>query len=125
MAREFRFKGKTLEELKKMSLEDLGKLYPSSFRRHLRRGFTHEEKKLLEKLRKKGIAKTHAREMFILPEMVGKVVMVHNGKEFVKVEIQPEMLAHRLGEFVFTRKRLQHGTPGIGATKSSAHLSLK
>ncbi|MCD6589812.1 30S ribosomal protein S19 [Candidatus Woesearchaeota archaeon] len=125
MAKEFRYRGYTLEELQKMSLEELAQIYPAKFRRHVKRGLTHEEKKVLEKLRKKGVAKTHAREMFILPEMVGKVVMVHNGKEFVRVEIKPDMLGHRLGEFALTRKRLQHGAPGIGATRSTAHLSMK
>ncbi len=125
MAKEVKYKGYSLEELQKMSLEELSKIYPAKFRRHLKRGLTHEEKKLLEKLRKKGTAKTHAREMFILPEMVGKTIMVYNGKEFVKLEIKMEMLGHRLGEFILTRKRLQHGTPGIGATRSSSHLSMK
>ena len=125
MVKELKYKGYTLEELQGMSLEELAKIYPAKFRRYVKRGLSHEEKKILEKLKKKDTAKTHVREMFILPGMVGKVIMVHNGKEFIRLEIKMDMLGHRLGEFILTRKRLQHGTPGIGATKSSSHLSMK
>jgi small subunit ribosomal protein S19 len=63
--------------------------------------------------------------MVILPEMVGTTIAVHNGKEFVPVEIVPEMIGHRLGEFVITNKRVVHGRPGVGATKSSMYVPLK
>ncbi|RLF88358.1 30S ribosomal protein S19, partial [Thermococci archaeon] len=61
----------------------------------------------------------------ILPEMVGMTIYVHNGKEFVPVEIKPEMIGHYLGEFAPTRKRVQHGAPGIGATRSSMFVAVK
>ncbi|MEJ2296768.1 MAG: ribosomal protein S19 family protein [Candidatus Lokiarchaeota archaeon] len=41
------------------------------------------------------------------------------------VEIMPEMIGHYLGEFSLTRKRVQHGSPGIGATRSSKYVPLK
>ncbi|MEM2861057.1 MAG: ribosomal protein S19 family protein, partial [Nitrososphaerota archaeon] len=69
--------------------------------------------------------RTHAREMVILPEMVGLTIHVHNGKEFIPVQITPEMIGHRLGEFSITNKRVQHGRPGVGATKSSMYVPLK
>ena len=124
---EFAFKGKNLEEVGKMSLEDFSKLIPARERRALKRGFTEDEKKLLLKIRKKPSAfnKTHCREMVIIPELVGKKLGVHNGKEFVSLEIKPDMLGHRLGEFVLTRKRVQHSAPGFGATKSSKFIPLK
>ncbi|TDA33515.1 MAG: 30S ribosomal protein S19 [Hadesarchaea archaeon] len=135
MPKKFTYRGYTLEELKKMPLEDFAKLLPSRQRRsllRLLRGLHPEGKKLLAKVRKvlqKGngdtIIRTHLREMIILPEMVGLKFGVHNGKEFVVVEIKPEMIGHRLGEFSQTRKRVIHGAPGIGATRSSMFVPLK
>nr|WP_290900914.1 30S ribosomal protein S19 [Ferroglobus sp.] len=123
--REFRYRGYTLEELQKMTLEQIAELLPARERRKLKRGLTEQEEKLLKKLRKKGEARTHCRDMVILPEMVGKVVYVHNGKEFVRVEIKPEMIGHRLGEFAQTRKFEKHSGPGVGATRSSKYVPLK
>lgn len=123
--REFMFRGYTFEEIEKMSLEDFMKLLPARERRKLRRGLTEQEKIFLEKLKKKGSVRTHCRDMVILPEMVGKVVFVHNGKEFVRVEIKPEMLGHRLGEFAQTRRFEKHSGPGVGATRSSKFVPLK
>jgi small subunit ribosomal protein S19 len=126
MARVFLLKGKTAEELQKMSLEDFAKLIPSRPRRNLLRGFDDDEKKFLEKLRtSEKPVRTHIREMVIIPEMLFKKILVHNGKEWVSVDIKPEMLGHRVGEFALTRKRVQHSAPGVGATKSSKFLPLK
>ncbi len=124
---DFKFKGKGLEEVTKMSLEDFIKLIPSRERRAMKRGFTEDEKKLLLKIRKKPTAfhKTHCREMVIIPEFLDKKIGIHNGKEFVAVDIKPEMLGHRLGEFALTRKKVQHSSPGFGATKSSKFIPLK
>lgn len=128
--KEFNYKGKTLEELQKMSLQELIKILPSRARRSLVRGFTEYQKKFLLKIRKSGrnskdIIKTHCRDMVVLPEMVGLMVGVYQGKEFVTIEISPEMIGHYLGEFALTRKRVEHSAPGIGATKSSGALSVK
>ncbi len=123
--KEFRYRGYTLEELKKMTLEQLAELLPARERRKIKRGFTEQEEKLLRKLRKKGTARTHCRDMIVLPEMVGKVIYVHNGKEFVRVEIKPEMIGHRLGEFAPTRRFEKHSGPGVGATRSSKYVPLK
>ena len=126
MARIFLLKGKTVEELQKMSLEEFAKIIPSRERRNLLRGFDDDEKKFLEKLRKsEKPVRTHIREMVIIPEMLFKRVLVHNGKEWILIDIKPEMLGHRLGEFALTRKRVLHSAPGVGATKSSKFLPLK
>jgi len=131
MARkEFRYRGYTLEELKKMSLEEFMQLLPARQRRSLKRGFTPLQKKLLEKVKKalegkKVKLRTHARDMIILPMMVGLTFEVYNGKEWKKVEIKPEMIGHYLGEFSLTRKRVVHGSPGMGATRSSMYVPLK
>ncbi len=124
--KEFAYRGKNLEELKEMSLGDFAVLVPSRQRRTIKRGFTDQQKILLNNM-KSGVndVKTHCRNMVILPEMVGKTLRVHNGKEFVQVNVEIEMLGHYLGEFALTRKRIQHSAPGIGATKSSSSLSVK
>jgi len=124
--KEFTLKGKTLEELKKMSISELAQLLNSRQRRSIRRGFTEQQKILLDKLRssEKNI-ETHCRDMIVLPDMVGVTIKIHQGKEFLPVVIEPEMIGHYLGEFVMTRKKVSHSAPGIGATRSSASLSVK
>ena len=126
MPKEFIFHGKTAQELIKMSLEDFAKIVPSRERRKIKRGFTEVEKKLLEDIRanSKDI-KTHARDMIIIPEMIGKTIKIYNGKEWVMLPITADLLAHRLGEFALTRRQVKHSAPGIGATRSSASLSVR
>ena len=126
MAKEFSFHGKTFEEIKTMSLTEFANLIPSQERRKIRSGFTEQEKKLLELVHKgKNNLKTHCREMVIIPEFVGKNISVYNGKDFLPLIIEKEMLGHRLGEFALTRKKVSHSSPGIGATRSSASLSVR
>ena len=124
--KEFTFKGKTIEELKKLSLNELAQLLNSRQRRSIKRGFTDQRKILLKKIKsnQKNI-ETHCRDMIILPEMVGTTIKVHQGREFVPVNIEAEMIGHCLGEFAMTRKKVAHSAPGIGATRSSASLSVK
>ncbi len=128
------YRGHKLSELAKMNMDSLIELLPTRRRRTLKRGLPSRQRKLLMKLRaarkqiRKGkdvIVKTHCRDMVILPEMVDLTVGVHNGKEFVKVKILPQMIGHVLGEFSVTNKQVRHGSPGIGATKSSAYVPLK
>ena len=124
--KEFTYKGKTLEELKKLSLTEVAALMPARQRRTLKRELTEQQKILLQKIRKnESNIETHCRDMIILPEMVGKTIKVYSGKEFIPVIIVEEMIGHYLGEFVLTRKRVEHSAPGIGATRSSAALSVK
>lgn len=127
MARVFTFKGKSLEELKSLSIEEFSKLINSRERRSLMRGFTERQKKLLENIKKypQKFHKTHERDMVIIPAMLDIKLGVHNGKEFVPVLITPEMLGHRLGEFSLTRARVRHSDPGAGATRGSKHIPLK
>lgn len=127
MPKEFFFRGHNLEELKKMSIDDFAKLLNSRERRALKRGFTKEQKKLLEKVRKdsKKFHKTHVRDVIILPEMIGVKFGVYNGKEWVTVLVSPGMIGHRLGDFSITTKRVGHSAPGVGATKGSKHIPMK
>ncbi len=69
--------------------------------------------------------RTHCRDMIILPEFVGKVLGIYNGKEFVRTEIKPDMIGDYIGEYALTRKRVTHSAPGIGATRASKYVSLK
>jgi small subunit ribosomal protein S19 len=123
----FEFRGKAFEDIKEMNLEDFSRMLKSRQRRSLRRGLTEKQKKLLEKIRKnpKKFHRTRSREMLILPEMVGIRIGIYNGKEYVTIDIKPEMLGHRLGEFVMTRKPVKHSAPGFGATRSSKFVPLK
>ena len=132
----FRYRGYTLEELLKMPMDEFIKLLPSRQRRSLLRGLTKEQRKLLEKVRKAKrflekegkvpfTIKTHCRDMIILPEMVGLVIHVYNGKEFVPVKIIPEMIGHYLGEFAPTTAIVKHGAPGLKATRSSMFVAAK
>lgn len=130
MPRVFTFRGKTVEELQKMSMEDFAKLVSSRQRRSMKRmGLSY---RLLlakiEKARVQGAGKTirtHARQAVILPGWVGMKFAVHDGKEFKDMLITPEMLGHRLGEFAYTTKRVMHSAPGIRATKGSKFLAVK
>lgn len=136
MARKvFKYQGYTLEELQDMSLEDLMKILPARQRRSLKRGFLPRQQTVLDKFRKlkkeykEGgkplVIKTHCRDMIVLPEMVGTIFGIYNGKEFIEIEFTPEMIGSYFGEFAPTRQRVQHGDPGMGATRSSMFVPLK
>lgn len=135
MAKEFSLRGHKFEELKGMSIEEFGRLLTSRERRSLKRGLTEPQKKLLENIRKKPdkFHKTHLRNMIILPEMVGKKFGVYKGgaaegdksSKWVTLEIASQMVGFRLGDFAIPIKRVQHSSPGIGASKSTKHSSMK
>ncbi|MCD4840775.1 MAG: 30S ribosomal protein S19 [Methanosarcinales archaeon] len=123
---EFTYRGKTLRDLKMLSLEEFAQLLPARQRRTINRGLGDEHKKILNKINDGDTTiKTHLRDMIILPEMVGLNLEIHNGKSFEKVEVIPEMLGHYFGEYSFTRRRVSHGSAGVGATKSSKFVPLK
>ncbi len=132
--KKFRYRGKTLEELLEMPLDEFVQLLPARQRRSLKRGFNDAQRRLLEKVMKarkemekgKNVKiRTHVRDMVILPIMVGLTIEVYNGKEFVPVKIVPEMIGHYLGEFSHTTKIVKHGEPGLKATRSSLFVAAK
>lgn len=128
MAREFNFRGKTIEELKQLDTREFAKFLKARQRRTTLRQFDQIEKFIArcEKKQKRGRPiRTHLRYLVIVPRMVGLPIHVYNGKEYVRVMIMPEMLGHRLGEFSTTRMKVKHGAAGIGATRSSSALSVK
>jgi small subunit ribosomal protein S19 len=136
MPRQFTYRGHNIEEVKQMSMDEFIKLLPSRQRRSLLKGLTNDQRTLLEHIRqsrrensngggKTEPVKTHARDMIIIPEMLGLTLHLHSGKEFVAIEIKPEMIGHFLGEFAITNQKVVHGTPGIGASRSSMYVPLK
>lgn len=125
--KEFTYRGYTLEELKKMTLEELLEVLPARARRTLKRGYNPEQMAFIQKLRtaENEVVRTHCRDIVIIPEFVGKRIAVYNGKEYKEFEIKPEMIGHYIGEFSLTRKFEKHSGPGVGATRSSKFLPLK
>ncbi|HJT85219.1 MAG TPA: 30S ribosomal protein S19 [Nitrososphaeraceae archaeon] len=135
MVREFRFRGYNQDQLKSISIEALLPLLNARQRRSLNKRvgkyMNGQKRKLREeiKLALKGNLhnklKTHVRDMIILPDMIGLSISVHNGKEFYEVTVKPEMVGHYLGEYAITNKRVQHGSPGVGSSRSSLYVPLK
>lgn len=127
--KEFTYRGKTVAELKELSLDETLSLMPSSVRRSYTRGVKAGEKKLLERIDSvepgSAILRTHYRHLAVLPRFVGHRIAVYDGQEFKEVTIAPEMIGHRLGEFAASTKVCQHSGVGVGATRSSKHVPLK
>jgi small subunit ribosomal protein S15e len=133
--RKFTYRGIDLDNLLDLTPEQLIDLVHARARRRLGRGLKKKGMFLLKKLRKAKkdcgpydkpeVVKTHLRDMLIMPEMIGSVVGVHNGKVFTSVEVKADMVGHYLGEFSITYKPVRHGRPGIGATSSSKFVPLK
>jgi small subunit ribosomal protein S19 len=123
----FEYRGKSTEELKAMGLEEFRKLVPARQKRSLKRGFREAQKKLLKSIRedRNKFHRLKCRDIIIIPEMIGVKLGVHNGKEYVQIEVRPEMVGHRVGEFAPTRKIVKHSAPGFGATRSSKYIPLK
>ena len=69
--------------------------------------------------------RTHLRNTVVVPEMVGSIIGVYNGKAFNQIEVKPDMVGHYLGEFSISYRPVQHGKPGIGSTNSSRFIPLK
>ena len=132
--RKFTFRGVDLDKLLDLSMEEFMELVHARARRRMSRGLKRKPMALIKRLRKakknaapgekpKGI-KTHLRSMLIVPEMIGSIVGIYNGKSMNGVEIKPEMVGHYLGEFSITYKPVRHGRPGIGSTNSSRFIPL-
>ena len=123
---EFTYRGFKIDELKAMGISELLPLMPARARRKVTRGLSRGEETLLAKIRGGDEkVRTHMRDMIVMPVMIGKTIEIYNGKEFLKVEFQPESIFHYLGEFALTRHRVTHGSAGIGATRGSKYVPLK
>ena len=126
--KEFTYRGKTLEELKKLDVREFSKYMKSGPRRTALRQFQQIENfisRAKDKINKNKPVRTHERSLVIVPDMVGMKVNIHDGRSFIPIIITGEMLGHRLGEFAMTRGRVKHSKAGIGATKGSKFKAKK
>lgn len=133
--KKFSFRGQDITTLMSLNVDQTVKLLRSRQRRRFQRKLRPEYGRLINKMNyiklctpqgeKPLPLKTHLRDLIILPSMVLSVLNVHNGKEFVPVEIKPEMVGYYLGEFSQTYKKVSHGKPGVGATHSSKFTPIK
>jgi len=126
--KEFRYRGKTVEELKKLDVREFTKYLRARQRRSVLRQFQEIEKFISRskvKISKKKLIKTHQRDLIVVPEMVGMKIQIYNGQKFIPVEIIGEMLGHTFGEFALTRTRVKHGSAGVGATKGTKFKAKK
>ncbi|KAL5287108.1 RpS15.2 family protein [Megaselia abdita] len=133
--RKFTYRGVDLDQLLDMPNNQLVELMHSRARRRFARGLKRKPMALIKKLRKAkkeappmekpAIVKTHLRNMIVVPEMIGSIIGIYNGKTFNQVEIKAEMIGQYFGEFSLSYKPVKHGRPGIGATHSSRFIPLK
>lgn len=126
--KEFTYRGKTLDELKKLDVREFAKYLRSRQRRSVLRQFQKIEEfvsRSKAKENKKGVIRTHQRDLVVVPGMVGMRINVYNGQKFIAVDIVGEMLGHKLGEFALTRARIKHGKAGVGATKGTKFKAKK
>lgn len=120
--KELFYRGKSLAELKALDVREFAKFLPSRSRRSILRNFDVIEnfvKACEQKKAKNKKIRTHLRNIVIVPRLVDMTIGIYSGKNFEDIKITHEMLGHRLGEFVLTRKQVKHGAAGIGATRSS------
>lgn len=143
MVKEFEYRGVALADLEKMPIDKLRGLLGARQRRSLKRGVTDGKRKVIARMRAARAAsaaaggprdgdggappriRTHLRDLIVLPFMVGTTVHVYNGKEFKEIEVKPEMIGHYIGEYSLSGRRVSHGAPGVGASRSSLYVPLK
>merc|ERR1712027_2994 len=134
--KKFSYRGIDLDDLLNMSTEEFTNMTNSRHRRSLRRGLKKKHSNLIAKLNKEKLAvqgtmerpkpvKTHLRDIMILPQMVGNIIGIYNGKQMLGVEIKAEMVGTYTGGYGITYKPVRHGRPGIGSTHSSRFIPLK
>ena len=125
--KEFTYRGLTLDKLQELEFNQFLSMLPSRQRRSFKRGLSKEQAKLINDSNQKPekVLRTHRREMIVIPEFVGRKFAVHNGREFVDIDIMPEMIGLYFGELAPTRTSPTHTGPGVGATKSSKFMPLK
>lgn len=120
--KQFKFQGKTIEELQQLDVREFAKLIRSRQRRTALRNFNDIENfvnRARKKINKNKSVKTHKRYLTVVPAMVGMKIHIHSGNKFVPIEITGEMLGHTLGEFAPTRTKASHTKTGVGGTKGT------
>eukprot|EP00121_Abeoforma_whisleri_P007804 Awhi_evm1s7137 len=131
IVKRFSYRGVELNDLLELSINDFSQHVNARARRRIARGGLKKSRQshLLERLRKAKklvteddpkppVVKTHVRNMIIVPEMIGSVCGVYNGKTFNQVEVKPEMVGMYLGEFSITYKPVNHQKKGLGGAKA-------
>jgi len=127
-SKELSYRGQSLDHLKSLDVREAAKYLPSRSRRSVLRNFQAIEqfiRRCEKKTERKKKIKTHLRDIVVMPKMVGMSISVYNGQKFNEVKIIHKMIGHRLGEFSLTRQKVNHGSPGIGSTKSSSGAQKK
>jgi small subunit ribosomal protein S19 len=126
--KEFTYRGNSIEDLKALDVREFAGLLKSNEKRTVLRQSDEIQKFIVRaqgKIEKGKLVKTHSRYLVIVPRMIGMRIGIYNGKEYANVDIIPEMIGHRFGEFAITRNKVKHGSAGVGATRSSASKSVK
>lgn len=132
--KKFTYRGIELDQLLDLTNDELMELVCARARRRMSRGLKRKPMALIKRLRQakkdappgekpRGI-KTHLRNMIIVPEMIGSIIGIYNGKMFCGVEIKPEMVGMYLGEFAITYKPVRHGRPGMSAAHTMRFIPL-
>mmetsp|Transcript_100 Transcript_100/g.167 ORF Transcript_100/g.167 Transcript_100/m.167 type:complete len:148 (+) Transcript_100:395-838(+) len=132
--RKFTFRGIELDQLLDLTNDELMDLVTARARRRMSRGLKRKPMALIKRLRQakkdapqgekpRGV-KTHLRDMIIVPEMIGSIIGIYNGKMFCGVEMKPEMIGMYLGEFAITYKPVRHGRPGVSAAHQTRFIPL-
>jgi len=126
------WRGLEEEKIPSLKSDDVMKLLNSRERRTLKRlNLNPKLKRFIEKVAKikktnpKKMIKTKIRDAVILPEWLGLVFGVYNGKEYKRVDITLHKIGKRLGDFSHTTTRVLHSGPGVGATRGSKFVPLK
>ena len=133
--RKFTFPDIKLDKLLNLTKDKLIDQVTTWCRRQMSRGLKRKPMALVKRLRQakrdapppgekpRGI-KTNLRDMIIVPEMVGSIIGIYNGKQFCGVEMKPEMIGMYLGEFACTYKPVKHGRPKVGASTMNKFIPL-
>ena len=89
MPKDFNYREKPSRNYKQCLWTSSSEMLPSRMRRSLKRGLSQEQRIVLEKLRKDDgkPVRTHARDLVIMPEMLGKTIHCYTGKEFKEITI--------------------------------------
>ena len=109
--KEFKYRGKTIEELQALDVREFAEHLPARKRRTVLRNFqAHEDfvSRIQDKNNKRKQIKTHIRDLVVVPALVGMKIQIYNGNKFVPVDVTIEMLGCKLGEFAPTRAKIIH-----------------
>ena len=132
--KKFSYRGVDVADLINLSTEEFVPLLHSRGRRKFKSGINAKTQRFMAKLRKAKAeagpdgkpapVKTHLRNCMVVPEMIGNIVGVYNGKVFNAVDIRPEMVGKYLGEFSITYKPVKRKNANAKAAFSKM-ISLK